>query len=265
MKDEPTIGVVGGMGPYAGIDLVRKIFDETRAASDQEHLPVAMLSYAHKIQDRSAYILGRSQTNPAPSIAAAVADLSRLGSVVVGMPCNSAHAPVIFNAIAKALPSRVRLLHLIKEAVAFARHSVPGIQRVGPLSTLALHRIGLYRDQITAAGLTAVMPADNVADGLVNRAIFDPDYGIKAHSNPVTDEARQWVLGAIRHLGQRGAEAVILGCTELPLAVGEPRAEGVRLVDATRALARALIRETYPDQLRPLDSALRAFIPIPGT
>ena len=65
MDKEPIIGVIGGMGPYAGLDLVRKIFDQTQAALDQEYLPVALLSYAHRIEDRSAFLFGEAPENPA--------------------------------------------------------------------------------------------------------------------------------------------------------------------------------------------------------
>lgn len=254
MQQEPIIGVVGGMGPYAGIDLVQKIFDETLAESDQEHVPVTLVSYAHRIRDRSSFILGRNRVSPAPSIAEALEDLGRIGATVAGMPCNSAHAPVIFDAVVRALERRglrLRLLNLITEALALAQETVPGIQRIGPLSTFGLHTAGLYRSRIAAAGLTPVMPTEEVAENVVHRAIFDPGFGIKAHSNPVRGKARDLVLEGVRHLKERGAEAVILGCTELPLAVCEARFEGIPLIDSTRALARGLIRETYPEKLRP--------------
>ncbi len=58
------------------------------------------------------------------------------------------------------------------------------------------------------------------------------------------------LLDATEHLAARGAEAVILGCTELPLAVPEAMHAGVPLVNSTRALARALIAATHPAKLR---------------
>ena len=243
------------MGPYAGIDLVRKIFDETVAESDQEHLPVTLVSYAHRICDRSAFILGHQRTNPAAGIAASLAQLGQTGATVAGIPCNSAHAPCIFDEVVKALEERglkLRLLHLIREALKLAREAVPGIRRIAPLSTFGLHTAGLYKRQIAGAGLTGVMPSEDVAEHVVHRAIFDPVFGIKAHSNPVTNTARSLVLEGVRHLKRRWAGAVILGCTVLPLAVPEEHFEGVWLIDSTRALARGLIRETYPEKLRPL-------------
>ena len=70
------------------------------------------------------------------------------------------------------------------------------------------------------------------------------------------DEARSRLLDGIRHLRERGADAVVLGCTELPLAVPEPEFEGTPIIDSANALARALIRATHPDKLKPLPEAL---------
>ena len=73
---------------------------------------------------------------------------------------------------------------------------------------------------------------------------------------PPTERTRNQLLDGIRHLRERGADAVILGCTELPLAIPEPEFEGIPLIDSTDVLARALIRETYPEKLRPLAEAV---------
>ncbi len=254
MNTDPVIGVLGGMGPYAGLDLVRKIFDQTHAGTDQEHLPVALLSYSHRILDRSAYLFGEIDENPAEAIADVARHLESLGATVAGLPCNSAHAPAIFdtvNARLRASGHRIRLLHMIEEAARYARESVHGIRRIGALSTLALYRLGLYPRAIEAAGFEAVVPDEAVQKDLVNRAIYDPVYGIKAASNPITETARQHLIDAIVHLRDKGAEAVILGCTELPLAITDTHLDGTLLIDPTCALARALIRETYPERLRP--------------
>lgn len=252
MPSEPIIGVIGGMGPYAGLDLVRKIFDQTQASVDQEHLPVALLSYAHRIQDRSAFLFDEAVENPAHAIADVARRLDELGATVAGLPCNSAHAPPIFDAVKAQLCTsghRIRLLHMIEEAARFARETVNGIRRIGALSTLATHRLGLYQQAIEAAGFEAVLPDEDQAR-LVHRSIYEADYGIKAQSNPVTETARGLLLDAIAHLRDKGAEAVMLGCTELPLAVSESAIDDTFIIDPTQALARALIRETYPKKLR---------------
>ncbi len=253
MKREPVIGVLGGMGPFAGLDLVSKVLSETIAGSDQDHLPVALLSYGHTIQDRSAYVLGRIEENPGIAIAAVAIKLDRLGATVAGMSCNSAHMPPIFDVLMERLRSgghRIRILHLIHETIRHVQVALPRARRIGPLSTLGTFRQGVYEKAIKAAGLEPVMPTEEVQDRVVHRAIYDPTFGIKAQSSPVTARASEMVRDAMKHLRERGAEIIILGCTELPLAVED--ISDPTIVDPARALARALIRETYPDKLRPL-------------
>lgn len=251
----PVIGVVGGMGPYAGLDLVKKIFDQTTASTDQDHVDVILFS-TPSIPDRTGFLLEGCGGNPAPHIAAAVRTLEGAGASVAGIPCNTAHAPAIFNVVLQDLAgsgSRIRLLSLITETIAFlgAQRSA-GRTRLGVLSTTGTLRTQVYSQALVAAGFSVIEPLEDVQRDLVQRAIYDPEYGIKARSNPVTGQAREAVLSAIRHLANRGAQAIVLGCTELPLAVGETAVHGVPVIDPAVALARALIRETHPDKLKPL-------------
>ena len=247
----PVIGIIGGMGPQAGLDLAAKVIAETQAVTDQDHLPMSLLSYGHLIGDRSTYVFGESTENPGIAIASVARELSNIGVRVAGIPCNSAHAPQIFDELTQLLTGTpIRILHLIHEAIQHIQEILPGITRVGCLSTLSVHRLDLYRSALEDAGYTPVMPSEEIAEQVVHRAIFDPEFGIKAQSAPVTDQARAMVLSAVDHCRSNGAEAVILGCTELPLAVSH--SSDVPLIDPARALARALIRETSPQKLAPL-------------
>ena len=129
---------------------------------------------------------------------------------------------------------------------------------VGALSTTASYKEQVFTPALEAAGLEVVLQDPAIQEDLVNPAIFDPEFGIKSGAASVTREAREHVLRAVAHLHERGAEAVILGCTELPLAVPEPRTSDVLTVDPTRALARALIREFAPEKLRPVEAVFSA-------
>ncbi len=251
--DAPVIGILSGMGPYAGLDLAAKIHALTRAQTDQEHLPVALLSYPGWIPDRSAFLADPEAPSPVPPLAAITRRLHRAGATVLGMPCNTAHAPAILNAVQEALrrsDTPVRFIHMIEETARHVREALPEVRRVGVLATPAVCRLGLYRQALAEAGLEALHPASAVQRAYVTPAIFDESYGIKAQSDPVTPRARRGLREAVRHLRERGAEAVILGCTEFPPALPEPVIDGLPLLDPTAVLARALIRTTYPERLR---------------
>jgi aspartate racemase len=241
------------MGPYAGLDLVKKIFDQTAASTDQEHLDVVLLS-TPSIPDRTAFLLDGTGGNPAPHIVAAIRALEGVGASVAGIPCNTAHAPAIFDIVLKDLRtagSRIKLLSLIAETMAFVCQKLPGIKRLGVLSTTGTLQTRVYSAPLSAAGFLVIEPDDEVQNTLVQPAIYDRQYGIKARSNPVSGKAREAVQAAIRHLAGRGAEAIVLGCTELPLAVEGPSVLGLPVIDPAIALARALIREVHPEKLRP--------------
>jgi aspartate racemase len=86
---------------------------------------------------------------------------------------------------------------------------------------------------------------------VVHTAVYHPHYGIKA-TGTATPTAKTNLLAAMRALQQKGAQAIILGCTEMPLAMTESTFEGLPIIDPTLILARALIREANPAKLKPL-------------
>jgi aspartate racemase len=103
-----------------------------------------------------------------------------------------------------------------------------------------------------AAGIEVVYPVSAVQHELVHAAIYDTGYGIKAFSDPITEQARRGVLEAARHLLQeQDTDALVLGCTELPLVIRSESLFGKPVIDPTLLLARALVRKAAPEKLRP--------------
>lgn len=256
-----AIGVLGGLGPYAGLDLVRAVFDETVAASDQEHLPVALLSYPGRVPDRSTWLADPAAPNPVPAMLEILRRLDDAGCAVAGIPCNTAHAPTLYDRLVEGLAREgraLRLVHIVDAIVAHLRELAPGVRAVGVLATDASLRFRLHEIGLERAGMDDVVPDPDVQAALVQPSIFDADWGLKAFSSPPSARARAALLEATEHLGAKGAQAVILGCTELPLAVPEAEHAGLLLLNSTRALARALIRAAHPAKLRPLVQAQTA-------
>jgi aspartate racemase len=256
----PVIGVIGGMGPHAGLDLVRNIFNQTDARTDQAHLPVALLSFPDRIVDRARFLFDETDENPADAIADIARQLDGLGVTAAGMPCNTAHAPAIFDAVTAALHRTghaIEIVHMIEETVNHVRATRADVQRVGVLSTTATSELQLYERPLVDAGFTFV-PPDALTQQQVNETIYDASYGLKGQSDPPTDRAREVLVEAIRHLQDRSAEAIILGCTELPLAPLQALVADVPLIDPAQILARALIRATHPDKLAPVSTTVQA-------
>lgn len=246
------IGIVGGVGPYAGLDLTRKIFDQTEASRDQDHLPVVLFSLPGSIADRTRFLLGEIEENAGDAIGEILLKLATAGATVAGIPCNTAHSPRILEPallMLREAGTDVRFVHMIDEVIRWIREQLPEATRIGVLSTLGTYETGLYQDALLGAGLEPLFP-DAAGRQRVQEAISSPVYGIKAQSSPVTPEARRVLEAEAEQLAEQGAQGIILGCTELPLALTAPDVRGVPLIDATHVLARALILAFAPEKLK---------------
>ncbi|MCL4261970.1 MAG: amino acid racemase [Anaerolineae bacterium] len=248
-----TIGVVAGVGPLAGLDLQQKIVSQTIASRDQDHLTVLSVSRPSTIPDRTEYLLGQVAENPATALAEQVQLLAQMGAQVVGIPCNTAHAPPIWDVLRAELAQadcQVHLLHMIAEVGRFLGKHHPEIERVGILSTTGTYRAEVYPQVLAGLGFTAVTPTLSMQETLIHPAVYHPQHGIKSCGR-VTDRARQDLLAGVAALQAQGAQAIVLGCTEIPLALTEKQMGDTLLIDPTLILARALIREADGEKLRP--------------
>ena len=250
-EDKKMIGVVGGMGPYAGLDLVKKIFDETDAKTDQEHIPVSMLSSPQTIADRTKFLTGESPENPAIAISKVIHKLYAQGATVIGMPCNTAHADLIFNEILNHIPTEIKFIHMIRQVANFLKNEYPSFKKIGVLSTAGTSISNVYQNALARYGLTELKVSSEIQKSAIDPAIYSETYGVKALSNPVTEQAKNDFYSGIDHLINAGAEAVVLGCTEIPLAIGEQSINGIPIIDSTKILARALISASSPHSLLP--------------
>lgn len=255
---EPVILIGGGVGPMAGVALHALIIENTvSGGSDQGHLDVYHISRSRTIPDRTEYLAGRIAEDPSKGmfeafrlISAALAAEGR--RAVGGIPCNTFHAPRIFSRFAAmcedtGLP--VRVLHMLQETLRALRAESPGIRRVGILSTTGTRESGVYDRLFEEAGLEFLYVRPEHQAGL-HELIYHREWGLKAVSPPDARAVERLKNRAEELIGA-GAEAVILGCTELPLGLPGRQYRGVPLVDPMRALARALIREAAPEKLAP--------------
>ena len=248
----PLIGILGGMGPQAGLDMAEKLIAMTSAECDQNHLPFILFSLPECISDRTDFLLGQTDTNPAQGIADQLEKMAELGVTIAVMACNTAYASPIFDKaleILRAKEVELRILHLIDETITHIKNRYPQARRVGLLATQGTYKTRLYDQALESAGLQVVIPDEQVRINDIHAALYGPSFGIKTCDGPVTAQAMDRVRSAIDHVIQLGAEAVILGCTELPLAVKEDRIDGIPILDPAKIMAERLVLETSPAKL----------------
>ena len=242
-KGKKMIGVVGGMGPYAGLDLTRKIFDLTKANKDQDHVPLTLISNPEKIEDRTQFILGKTEINPGIEISKIIRKLVDQGAKVIGMPCNTAHSKKIINEI-RDLPKNVHFINMISEVVKCIQKRYPRAKRIGLLATSGTISSRVYNEEIDKNDLFTILLSDEDQKKLIDDAIYNKKIGIKANSNPVHDNTKMKISLAIKKLIIKKCDVIILGCTELPLAIKSRSYNSIPLLDSTEILASSLLKKS---------------------
>ena len=207
------------------------------------------------INDRTKYLEGLIKQNPADAITKVIQKMERIGVTVAGIPCNTAHSDGIFDIVVEQLQiakSSVKLLNMILETVSFISGNHPQIKRVGVLSTTGTYKSGVYSKILKSKGYEVIVPTLEIQEKFIHPAIYDLAYGIKSFSNPIKQQAIDNLYKGISYFKAKGTEAVILGCTEIPLAIPEKEVDGLVTIDPTNVLARALIKNYYPNKLKEL-------------
>jgi aspartate racemase len=150
-------------------------------------------------------------------------------------PDNTAH--LVLEQIAAELP--IPGLHIAE--VVCHEIALSGWRRVGLLGTRWTMTGPVYARALEEAGLERLIPDEPTRERL-NAAIFD-----ELCQGAFTPETTELFVGAIDELKSRGAECVILGCTEIPLIV-TPENSPLPTLDSTRLLARYAVREAVDER-----------------
>jgi aspartate racemase len=225
----PLVGVLGGMGPAATVDLYAKVVALAGAARDQDHVRL-LIDGDPEVPDRQASVAGTGES-AAPALVAKALRLKAAGAEVLAMACHSAHAYQRDVEEATGLP----FLSLVETAVRAAAAAAPGASTAGLLATPAVLEGRVYEGPAAAAGLRLVTP-DDVRDG--RKRLMDLVWRVKA--GDVGAGVRAAMAGLAAELVGAGAGVVIAACTEVPLVLGQEDVT-VPLVDPTAALAAALV------------------------
>ncbi|RLO04419.1 hypothetical protein DYB28_007695 [Aphanomyces astaci] len=267
-QQEPLLGILGGVGPAAGLVLHQAILRHTQNhGTDQGHLDVVHVSRSADIAARPTYLSQHASSaitieNPALGMARSLkmlvhAAITRQAKLIVGVPCNTFHAPPIWDtfvvaAASEDLSSSVTLLHMLQETVRMVAEISPSARAIGVMSTTGSRHSRIYHDLLEPRGYTVVEVPMSQQEAL-NDTIFNTEWGIKATSPSIHPRAIANFHSFASQLRALGAEVAILGCTEIPMALPGSEIDGMVLVDPMVALARAMIREADASKLVPLD------------
>ncbi len=204
---ETVIGVIGGMGPAATAKFYMDLVARTPAQNDQDHYHVIIDSNV-KIPDRTGFVYGNAES-PLPEMINTAKRLAAAGVTVGCIPCMTAH--YFYDDLASQVDYPI-----INAMATVANHielKFPKVERVGILCTDGTKKMKLFNKHLYSFEI--LYPSGGVQKNVM-QAIYGAN-GIKA--GYTTGRSCQLLTAAADSLIARGAQLIIAGCTEVPLAL----------------------------------------------
>jgi aspartate racemase len=222
-----SIGIIGGMGPGATLDLFQKVVDLTPAKQDQDHIHL-MIDNFPQIPDRTAFLMGEGK-DPLPYLLEAAGRLEQSGVDALCMPCNTAHYFV------EDIRSKTNIpfISIIESTIDKIKATHPGATKIGLMATRGTSDAGIYHKTLESAGLE-VLP---LSDSFKNE-VMEVIYTVKA--GRLVETVAQFNC-CVQQLVDAGADVMIAGCTEIPLLLPHLN-RSVAFVDPTLALAEKIVQ-----------------------
>ena len=222
------LGILGGMGPAASAEFVNRLIAQTPASCDQEHIPFVLWNNP-QVPDRSTS-LRNEDDRPLPFLLQGIQVLKAVGCDLVVIPCNTAH--FWYDDMIKL---KVPIVHIVDSVADALRDAGVENGTIGVMGTQATVELGLYQQKLNESGWDCIVPTKEEMDTLVQPAI-DMIKGGKILESQLS------IIKVIHSLIDRGAQAVVLGCTELPLAIKIASEKGVPIINSIDSLVKSAIK-----------------------
>lgn len=223
------IGVLGGMGPLATVDFFSKVLAATPVKGDADHVPLLIQSDP-RIPPRPPAILGCGRS-PLPELLAGRDRLIAAGATALAMPCNTAHHWYADLAEGCSVP----FISIVTASITEISERTQSGASIGIIATRATLDAKIFDAPLLRAGYKALLPNDELVDTLVLPGIELVKAGHAVQGGQLLQQAVQALLS-------QGADAVVLACTEIPLALDAVQSPlRAQCIDSTAALARACV------------------------
>ena len=224
------LGVLGGMGPAASAEFINRLIAQTPASCDQEHIPFVLWSDP-RVPDRSTS-LRNGDNLPLSLLLEGILGLKNAGCNCIVIPCNTAH--FWFDEMKRHASWNSKIIHIVDSVADALRDVKVTNSTIGIIGTQATIELGLYQYMLNKLGWNCITPDKEEMDTLVQPAINL----IKANN---IEAAQPLIMNVVNRLIANGAKAVVLGCTELPLAVKQTEEQGIPLINSIDSLVKATL------------------------
>jgi len=224
---EKIVGIIGGMGPEATVDLMQRIIALTPALDDIDHIR-CIVDNNPKVPSRIKAIIEGEGEDPGPCMADMGKRLESWGAHFLVIACNTAH--YYYDAVQDAV--NIPVINLIDLVSTHAKTNFPEHDRVGLLASPAVSMTGLYAKRFKQMGIKDVWPDPEYQELLLQviKAVKKGDTG------PKTCDDYQKVC---ENLSNKGARIAIIACTELSALCCELP---IKTIDAAQVLAGEIVQ-----------------------
>ena len=204
---EKTLGIIGGMGPEATAQLYMKMIKATKVKRDQDHFRIIIDSNP-KIPDRTKAILGLGES-PVPYIIETAKNLEKMGVDIACIPCMTSH--YFFDEIQAGV--EMKIMNAFEELNNYLQKNFQGIIKIGVLATTGTRNTKIFEKYLK--DMEIIYPDERFQSDYVMEAIYGEGTGIK--SGVTEGRPVELLIEAGNNVIEKGAEVVILGCTEIGL------------------------------------------------
>ncbi len=225
-----SVGVMGGMGPEATVDLMRRVIRATPAADDCDHIHM-VVDNNPQVPSRIKALIEKTGQSPLPCLQEMAHKLEQWGVDFLAMPCNTAH---YYHTQIQDIVG-IPLLDMIGISVAAILKDSPQIRIAGLMASSAVLDLGLYDQEFASHNVGVVHPENESQQRLMQaiRTVKTDNYGSLEHKS---------LQAAADNLVTQGADILLIACTELSILAGELNSS-VRCYDTAQLLAEAIVQK----------------------
>ncbi len=234
------LGIIGGMGSVAAAYMFKRLVELTPTEKDQEYIEV-ILHNNTGIPDRTQGIL-YGGPSPLPELQRSVEICNRFGASYIALACMTSHyfIPQLQR------NSRAEFIDGIQESVDYCTSYFPDAKAVGILASTGNLKCNLFQSRFEEAGIRSVVFDDRDQQYYFMDPIYEP-WGIKAGN--VTGKPRERFLEAVERLRELGADAIVGGCSEIPLVLSQVDIS-IPLIDSIDCICNAAISKCIDRPVR---------------
>lgn len=220
-----VIGILGGMGPRATIDLYEHILNLTRITKEQDHISTLIYSNP-KIPDRSTSFNNNCNRKIINFLQETAKALEDGGADVILVPCNSSH--IYYQEIKQSVS--IPVINMIEQTADYVFANLPYQNGIVLLGTSATYQSGIYQQYMSSRNIPLIIPNSQSREQLM-KIVYEiklGNYDLKTTRQTLLEIANEWDV------------PIILGCTELPLVISNCQLSNT-LINPAKILAKSAV------------------------